>query len=563
MISRIKCLVKKWSRALAAALSILLAAATLSACSLGRGWRNGKWEVKDMKNGEVPDAEFCEDFKVSNVFSDNMVLQRNEHVRVWGFADESQNGKKVCGEFKGVTAEALVEDGEWVLTFKQRLQADPKGAELKIYTDKKEVVFKDVLVGDVYIVSGQSNAEYPMGIHWMFLGENDDRCPRDSIDAELPIRLNYKGQNYQNGVKVRGSEELAKDIDDGLPGWQYATADNLEGFSAIGYLFAYHYVKMTGGAVPVGLVELDGSGRPLGCFVPNEVADKYGTDFYSSTKGYYVTEGINAEWGRFMFNEYFHPFAKMAINGFLWYQGESDLLDETTKRYNDAFIGMVEHMRDTHNLINRDFPVYFIEFPAIFTQDPEYTGTDNWAFLDVGRIRATMGSLVMEGKNFYQIQSSDLWTDRKYWNSLHPNCKYEQGQRAAKIACALNEDGGQQLSEASGPIVESITYSSDLRKATVKYKNVGYGLTTANGDRYVKGFNVLVARHVIGAGVECKAKIVSRDTVEITADIPFVGVCYNAITTWVYGEDITLTNSSGVPAGAFLHNYLGGGVKTT
>ncbi|MCR5694529.1 MAG: hypothetical protein K6G89_06110 [Clostridia bacterium] len=534
----------------------VLAVVMLSGCSLGHGWRNGQWEVKDMKNGEVLNAEFCDDFKVSNVFSDNMVLQRNEHVRVWGFADESQNGKKVCGEFKGVTAEALVEDGEWVLTFKSKLAADPVGADLRIYTDKKEVVFKDVLVGDVYIVSGQSNAEYPMGIHWMFLGENDDRCPKASIDPTLPIRLNYKGQGYQNGVKVRGSAELAKDIDDGLEGWFIATADRLEGFSAIGYLFAYHFVKLTDGKVPVGMVELDGSGRPLGCFVPNEVADKYGTDMYSSSLGYYLTEGINAEWGRFMFNEYFHPFAKMAINGFIWYQGESDLLEQTTRRYNDAFMGMVEHMRDTHNLVNRDFPVYFIEFPAIFTQDPNYTGTDNWAFLDVGKIRATMGSLVMKGKNFYQIQSSDLWTDKTYWNSLHPNCKYEQGLRAARIACAVNEEAGLRLDETSGPIVESITYSSDFKKATVKYRNVGTGLTTSNGDRYVKGFSVLQGYFTISPILEAKARIVSRDTVEITCDVPFVGIAYNAHTTFVYGDEITLTNSSGVPAGAFLDNYL-------
>jgi len=547
---------KGYGKVVAAAVAVIMSFTMLAGCSQKQqGWRDVQKGVTDVVNGEVLNAEFCDNFKVSNVFSDNMVLQRNEHFRVWGFADESQNGKKVCGEFKGVTCEALVENGEWELTFGARLDADPVGADLRIYTDKKEVVFKNVLVGDVYIVSGQSNAEYPMGIHWMFLGENDDRCPKDSIDPDMPIRLNYKGQNYVNGVKVRGSEEVAKDIDDGLGGWALATAANLDGFSAIGYLFAYHFVKLTDGKIPVGLIELDGSGRPLGCFVPNEVAEKYGTDIFSEEKGYYVTEGINAEWGRFMFNEYFHPFARMAINGFIWYQGESDLLEETTKRYDDAFVGMIEHMRNTHNIVNRDFPVYFIEFPAIFLPDPNYTGTDNWAFLDVGKIRATMGSLVNMGANFYQIQSSDLWTDKTYWNSLHPNCKYEQGERAARIACAVNNCAGITLSEASGPIVDKVTYSKDLKKATIKFRNVGSGLKTSDGGTTVKGFTVLAGSFVLAPSYNVTAKITAKDTVTVTCDMPFVGVAYNAITTCVFGDEINLTNSSGVPAGAFLDHF--------
>ena len=547
---------KRYWKIIVASVAVLTAFSTLAACSpVQSSWRDGQKGVTDVINGEVLNAEYCDDFKVSNTFSDNMVVQRNEHFRVWGFADESQNGRKVCGEFKGVTCEALVENGEWVLTFGARLDADVNGADLRIYTDKKEIVFKNVLVGDVYIVSGQSNAEYPMGIHWMFLEEGDDRCPKDSIDPDLPIRLNYKGQGYVNGVKVRGSEEVAKDIDDGLGGWTYATASNLDGFSAIGYLFAYHFVKMTDGQIPVGLIELDGSGRPLGCFVPNEVADKYGTDIYSQDKGYYVTEGINAEWGRFMFNEYFHPFARMAINGFLWYQGESDLLEDTTRRYDEAFVAMVEHMRDTHNLVNRDFPVYYIEFPPIFTQDPNYTGTDNWAFLDIGRIRAVMGSLVNMGPNFYQVQSSDLWTDKTYWNSLHPNCKYEQGERAAKIACAVNNCGGIRLEDASGPVVESVSYSKDLKSATVKFRNVGKGLKTTDGSKTVKGFTVLAAAYLPAANYNVIAKITGKNTVVIKCDMPFVGVSYNVISTGVFGDEVTLCNSAGIPAGSFLDNF--------
>ena len=126
---------------------------------------------KDNMIGETLDAEYASDFSVAKIFSDNMVVQRNENIRVWGFAPESENGKKVSGEFKGMFAEALIENGEWCITFGARLVADTFGAQMKIYTDEKTVTFNDVLVGDVYLVMGQSNAAYTISNHFKFRGK--------------------------------------------------------------------------------------------------------------------------------------------------------------------------------------------------------------------------------------------------------------------------------------------------------------------------------------------------------------------------------------------------------
>ena len=532
--------------------AFVLAAAVLTACSLDRGWRNtSKGPGQSMKK-ETVNAEYCGDFRVANVFSDGMVLQRNEYVRVWGFADEAENGKKISGEFKGVHADAVVENGEWVLTFMKKLKADPEPAVLRVFTDAKEVKFENVLVGDVYMVSGQSNIAYSMAEHWMFHPDDKEKCPREAVDPALPIRLNYNTQNVVNGVSVRGSAEVAKDIDADKAGWTIADEKHVEGFTALGYMFAYNYVKMTDGKVPIGLVYIDGCGRPLGCFLPNEVAEEFHTDDFSSKLGYYFTTGVNAEWGRFLYNEYFYPFERMAINGFIWYQGESDMLENESARYSAAFRGMVDHMRAAHNLVNPDFPVYFVEFPPIYLQPQDYTGSDPWAFMDVGKIRAVMGGMVIGTKNYYQIQSSDLWYDTTYWNSLHPNCKYEQAVRTAKIACAANAEGGVRMSQAGGPVVESVTFSSDYRKATVKFKNVGYGLKTSDRQRLVKGFNVMLKNEIVYT-FEVKARLVGRDTVEITCDTPFDGVVYHSITMNSFCNGITLENSAGIPAGAFMY----------
>ena len=88
--------------------------------------------ITDVMIGETLEAEYAADFSVAKIFSSDMVVQRNEHIRVWGFAPESENGKKVSGEFKGMFAEAIIENGEWCITFGARLSADVNGAEMKI-----------------------------------------------------------------------------------------------------------------------------------------------------------------------------------------------------------------------------------------------------------------------------------------------------------------------------------------------------------------------------------------------------------------------------------------------
>ena len=92
--------------------------------------------------GETINAPYAEKFTVSNVFSSDMVVQRGEHIRVWGFADASENGHKVSGEFMGMFAEALIENGAWTLTFGARLNAcAEQGNSMRIYTDRTAFVF--------------------------------------------------------------------------------------------------------------------------------------------------------------------------------------------------------------------------------------------------------------------------------------------------------------------------------------------------------------------------------------------------------------------------------------
>lgn len=510
--------------------------------------------VTDVMIGETLDAEYAADFSVSNVFSNDMVVQRNEHIRVWGTAPESENGKKISGEFKGMFAEALIENGEWVLIFGARMEASAEmGHTMKLYTDTKTVEFTDVLVGDVYMVIGQSNVAYGMNSHWA-ANNTPDKGGQSAIDGNAPIRIHYNSLNQMLGYPQRGTEEVCAELKNGSK-WQKATVSNITNFTAIGYLFAYNLVDVTDGSVPVGVIEIDGNGQPLGAFMPNEVAEACETDRYDDSKGYYVTTGVNADWGRYMYNHYMNPFEKYAIAGILWYQGESDYAVANAKVFAENFTALMTYMRGTHNLVNEDFPVYMVEFPTNYQPHPDFVasaGAPFWAAMDVGLIRAVLGSIPQILDNSYLVVSSDLWTDDTFWNTLHPNCKFEQAERAAHLAAGVM--GLENIEEAAGPTLVSMELSEDGKTAVLTYENVGEGLKTSDGSEEIKGFGFINDRYNTTAdgGRNLVATITAPNQVTITSPRAFTGIIYNFVYWNEYGEHVNLCNSYGVPAGATM-----------
>ena len=498
--------------------------------------------------GDTLDAPHATQFTVSNVFASDMVVQRGEFLRVWGWADASQNGKKVTGEFKGMFAEAIIENGAWEITFTARLEASAEmGHTMKIYADGVSYEFKDVLVGDVYMVMGQSNCAYSVGNHHQYVN-TDDKGGKNVMDYEAPIRIHYNSQNQTAGYPKQGTDEVCLEIRSNAK-WQKADSyADIYNFTAIGYLFAHNYVKLTDSKVPIGLIEIDGNGRPIGAFMCNEVATEKGTDRYDSTKGYYVTTGVNADGGRFLYNHYMYPFERYAIAGLIWYQGESDFLQANTRVYAENFSALMTYMRGTHNLINKDFPVYYVEFPTIYQKPANHVG--DWHYMDVGLIRAAMGEIQRILPNSHQIVSTDLWSDDTFFNNLHPNCKFEQSERIATLAAAVNGEGGKTMAQGNGPILVSMEILEGGKKAVLTYENVGEGLKTTDGGTNVKGFHVYRKNVSLNPRAELTATITAPNQITIVSDTSISGLAYNAITYNVYGEDINLCNSEGVPAGA-------------
>lgn len=502
-------------------------------------------------------ADYATDFTVSRVFSNNMVVQRNEKIRVWGFAEESENGKKVSGEFKGMFAEALIENGEWCITFEQCLDADTNGASMKIYTNTKEVIFSDVLVGDVYMVVGQSNAEYFVDTHISNTDAATQGGGKEGINPDSIIRLNRTANSSGGNFSKRGTDYVYKDLLNTKQWTKTTEADTLE-FSALGYYFAKNLVEKTDGKIPVGVIEVAFSGAPLGSFLPNEIAERYNTDTLNADTGKFVTTGVNSGIypGRWIYNCHLAPFEKYAIAGLVWYQGESNnTLDEAVK-YNEVFTALMSYMRSTHNIVNRDFPVFITEFPSIYNKPANYTGSETWHFMELGIIRSYMGTIPTILENSHISVSSDLWTDKSFANSLHPNCKFEQSERLASIANTV-VCGNGTLSEAAGPVYNSVNFSDDQKTVTVTLTNVGQGLITKDGGTDVEGI-VGLSKNSLGHTEilsPTSAKITSNDQITLTFDTAVKSVAYNYNSSDLYGETLNLCNSYGIPASAFITPY--------
>ncbi len=482
---------------------------------------------------EVLAAPAATQFTVSRALGNDMVIQRNEYIRIWGFANEDQNGRRVNAEFAGLTGAALIENGHWLITLNGSLPECTEPRPMRIYGDGVEVVIENVLVGDVYWVVGQSNIHYTVqDIKNEKLANEAGRTVRIS-DDDL-IRLNRNASTDATGVWV-GSIELIEDVPV-RRGWQKPGHGAALLFSALGYFTAVQIYDKLEGKIPIGLIEFDGNGLGLNSFCPNEVCDAQKIDKKDKDGVYRCNGVVNNGPSRFMYNQYMYPFQNMPISGIIWYQGESDMQGKNATQYPSRFRALITELRDRHDQINHDYPVYIIEFPPIKTN-----------YFPFANVRAYMGTIPNVLKNSHLCQSSDLWKDMTYENNLHPYIKWEQSERMAKIILAGIYDIGDPTSE-EGPTAASLSYENDGLTAIVKFRNVGSGLKFEGGE--AKGIKVK-ASSASWSNPET-IEIVGTDTLKITAKKKIKAVGYNINDNDMFPETINLCNSEGVPCNAFI-----------
>lgn len=424
------------------------------------------------------------DVRVSKVFTDNAVLQRDMPVKVWGWADA---GEKVAVSFAGQKVETTANDaGKWLVTL-QPLAATAEGRDLVI-EGNNTLTLANVIVGDVWICSGQSNMEWTL---------------RQESGTEAEMTGDYSFIRYNRAKHVKAAEPQ-DEID--TTGWLVCKDNVQRGTTAVGFHFANRLYQETG--VPVGLIDSNWGGSNINSWMPDEAwfllpeLEKQGEDIKAKREA-----GTNQEPGG-MYYAMLAPWSNYGIRGAIWYQGCSNAGEGGFYYYKQK--AMIEQWRKIWG--QGDFPFYWVQLANFQgTNDDPNQGT-GWAQIRDGQTRC------MEVAKTGQAVIIDIGQA----NDIHPRNKFDVGNRLA--LWALVDVFGKDL-EPCSPMFKALKI--DGSKATVTFSNVGGGLVV--GDRTFKretpmkvAENGTLKRFAI-AGEDKKfvwadAKITGKDTVELTAE---------------------------------------------
>jgi sialate O-acetylesterase len=188
--------------------------------------------------------------KTHGIFSSNMVIQRDKPITIWGWAE---TGRKVTVRFGETKAEAMAsgEAGRWEVTFPAR-QADAAGLKLTVASGDDTIELENILIGDVWVMNGQSNMAFGLGKTY--------RADLETATAHLPLFRRV-------GIAPNESENLETDIPaDKVNGWTVCTPETAGGFSSIGYTFGSRLQRAL--QVPVGIIDNARGGASIESLVP-------------------------------------------------------------------------------------------------------------------------------------------------------------------------------------------------------------------------------------------------------------------------------------------------------
>jgi sialate O-acetylesterase len=436
------------------------------------------------------------DVKPNPLFSDGAVLQRGQIVPVWGTAAE---GEEVTVEFQGQKVSAKTQGGKWRVDLKPLQLGEP--ASMKI-SGQNTVVLKDLLVGEVWLASGQSNMEWTVS--------NSDKPQEEIASANFPKIKMLK-------VPHKFSKQPLDDAPLGL--WLEGNPQNVGGFSAVAYSFARDLHARLG--VPIGIIHSSWGGTPAQAWTSIEGFAAYPElEHYKKEAEGFLTGSNQAVHNQnsaaSLYNQMIQPLIPYGIKGVIWYQGESNA--GQAKEYETLFPAMIADWRGRWK--QGDFPFCYVQIAPFNGMPPE--------------IREAQLVTLSKVKNSAMAVTTDVGNA----DDIHPKAKQPVGARLALAARSLAY--GEKI-VFSGPLFQSVSFEGN--KAKISFHHIGSGLMAKDGD--LKGFTIAGAD---AQHVPAKAVIVGSQVI-VSAD----GVTQPKAVRygWANVPDVNLFNKEGLPASPF------------
>ena len=478
------------------------------------------------------------EIRLHHLFTDHMVLQQGTTVPVWGWGED---GEKITVEFGPQKISTTAKAGRWIVKLKNLKPGAP--GTLKVSGTRGDqhtmVQVNDVLVGEVWIASGQSNMEWPL--RSSFNATNDiasSANPNLRLFTVPKLKLNAP----TNNVNAR---------------WQECEPGSVPGFSAVAYYFARDLQKALG--VPVGIIHTSWGGSPAEVWIREELmaADKeYKRDIldtFDASNQKALAAIAQWEKEKAAAAQENQPFSKRrpgtswkpaelyngmianiipyAVQGAIWYQGESNA--GRAWQYRRLFADMIKNWRSDWD---RDFTFLEVQL-APYDQSrkrslEEITATpveSNWAELREAQLLATI--------NLKKVGMAVI-TDVGEKDDIHPTKKEPVGARLALEARRIAY--GEKL-VANGPAYDGVKFKDG--QAVLSFKNVGGGLEARGGE--LTGFAIAGADKKFTwatAKIEGDKIIVSSPSVGAPAAVRF---------GWADFPVVNLFNKNGLPATPF------------
>lgn len=412
------------------------------------------------------------DVKMPSIFGSHMVLQRDMKDKVWGKAGP---GEEITVAIAGQSHTTKADDkGAWSVLLDPMPAGGPHTMTVK---GMNTLTFDDVLVGEVWICSGQSNMQWDVAI------SNDPDL--ESLSANYPnIRLISVPQVGTQTPK-----------DDFSGKWEACTPETVKGFSGVGYFFGRQLYQTLN--VPIGLIDDAWGGSACEAWINKDVLAKDGkyTELLDRWKGKESDNGNQQPAN--IYNGVLKPTIGYGLRGVVWYQGETNA--GRAYQYRDLFPLMIKSWRDEWGI--GDFSFYFVQL-ADFMQEKAEPGDSAWAELREAQTM-TMDKLPKVG----QAVIIDIGEGR----DIHPRNKQDVAKRLARWALA--NDYGIPIVFRS-PQYKSMEKQGN--KIVLTFDHVGQGLYSFDVDTPI-GFTIAGDDKKF---VPAQAKIVGekRNQVEVWAD---------------------------------------------
>jgi len=450
------------------------------------------------------------------VIGHNMVLQRRKAVPIWGMAGK---GERITVTFAGQRKQAVANDsGKWRVKLNP-MEASAEPREMTI-TGTNTIRLQNILVGEVWLCSGQSNMEYAM--------RKNSKLFR-TVKGQHPVEDDLETASNSN-IRIFLVKRKYMSPDPEHKGWEPAMGTPLRDFSAAGYFFAKElYNKLN---IPIGMISSAVPGSRIEPWIQSEklavspkMKDGKVLDPLSAGKG---------EDGKF-YDTMIEPVIPYALRGFLWYQGESFCFLNEDIRYAYKFKTLIESWRtDWHD---KKLPFFFVQIaPYIYSVGNDGRGRTVESLPKFWEAQAL--ALHLPGTGMAVITDLvDSIVD------LHPGYKWEVGRRLSLLA--LNNTYGFKDIASSGPMYKGMKIVGD--KIEVSFTHVDGGLMSRDG----KPLTWFSIAGVDGQFMPAQA-VIEGDKVIVSA----AGLKHPYYVRFAWNETAqsNFVNKAGLPAVSFRSN---------